>query len=98
METIPRNAGQAVLWRDNLHPAVSGVVEFRRRPPRSSGVHPGLRLHGAAQPAGSSGTMSSLELGFWSFPVLLAMIFLRVPIGLAMLLEIGKSTRLNSSH
>src|SRR3546814_8248404 len=30
--------------------------------------------------------MSSLELGFWSFPVLLAMIFLRVPIGLAMLL------------
>src|SRR3546814_12619418 len=30
--------------------------------------------------------MSSLELGFWSFPVLLAMIFLRVPIGLDMLL------------
>src|SRR3546814_11523279 len=30
--------------------------------------------------------MSSLELGFWSFPVLLAMIFLRWPIGLAMLL------------
>src|SRR3546814_2582389 len=30
--------------------------------------------------------MSSPELGFWSFPVLLAMIFLRVPIGLAMLL------------
>ena len=27
-----------------------------------------------------------LELGFWSFPVLLAMIFLRAPIGLAMLL------------
>src|SRR3546814_10661053 len=73
-------------WRDHLHPAVSGVVEFRRRPPRRRGVHPGLRLHGAAQPAGSSGPMSSLELGFWSFPVLLAMIFLRVPIGLAMLL------------
>lgn len=30
--------------------------------------------------------MSSLELGFWSFPVLLLMIFLRAPIGLAMLL------------
>ena len=28
--------------------------------------------------------MSALELGFWSFPVLLAMIFLRAPIGLAM--------------
>ena len=30
--------------------------------------------------------MSTLELGFWSFPVLLAMIFLRAPIGLAMFL------------
>ena len=30
--------------------------------------------------------MSRLELGFWSFPVLLALIFLRAPIGLAMLL------------
>ncbi|KIN62379.1 TRAP dicarboxylate transporter, permease component [Sulfitobacter noctilucicola] len=30
--------------------------------------------------------MSSLELGFWSFPVLLLMVFLRAPIGLAMLL------------
>ena len=30
--------------------------------------------------------MSNLELGFWSFPVLLLMIFLRAPIGLAMLL------------
>ena len=30
--------------------------------------------------------MSGLELGFWSFPVLLLMIFLRAPIGLAMLL------------
>ncbi|MBB3992591.1 tripartite ATP-independent transporter DctM subunit [Sulfitobacter undariae] len=30
--------------------------------------------------------MSNLELGFWSFPVLLVMIFLRAPIGLAMLL------------
>jgi tripartite ATP-independent transporter DctM subunit len=30
--------------------------------------------------------MSRLELGFWSFAVLLAMIFLRAPIGLAMLL------------
>ncbi|MCO5159013.1 MAG: TRAP transporter large permease [Aquamicrobium sp.] len=30
--------------------------------------------------------MSNLELGFWSFPALLALIFLRVPIGLAMLL------------
>ena len=27
-----------------------------------------------------------LELGFWSFPVLLLMIFLRAPIGLAMML------------
>ncbi|MGR3539987.1 MAG: TRAP transporter large permease [Hasllibacter sp.] len=30
--------------------------------------------------------MSDLALGFWSFPVLLLMIFLRAPIGLAMLL------------
>ncbi len=30
--------------------------------------------------------MSNLELGIWSFPALLALIFLRVPIGLAMLL------------
>ena len=30
--------------------------------------------------------MSNLELGFWSFPVLLVLIFLRLPIGLAMLL------------
>lgn len=30
--------------------------------------------------------MSNLELGFWSFPVLLIMVFMRAPIGLAMLL------------
>ncbi len=30
--------------------------------------------------------MSALELGFWSFPVLLALIFLRAPIGVAMFL------------
>ena len=30
--------------------------------------------------------MSRLELGFWSFAVLLFFIFLRAPIGLAMLL------------
>ncbi len=30
--------------------------------------------------------MSNLELGFWSFPILLLMVFLRAPIGLAMLL------------
>ena len=30
--------------------------------------------------------MSNLELGFWSFPILLIMVFLRAPIGLAMLL------------
>lgn len=30
--------------------------------------------------------MSNLEIGLWSFPVLLALIFLRMPIGLAMLL------------
>ena len=30
--------------------------------------------------------MSRLELGFWSFPVLLGLIFMRAPIGLAMLL------------
>ena len=30
--------------------------------------------------------MSNLELGAWSFPILLAMIFLRIPIGLAMLM------------
>ena len=28
--------------------------------------------------------MTSLEIGIWSFPVLLLLIFLRVPIGLAM--------------
>ena len=30
--------------------------------------------------------MSGLELGFWSFPVLLIMVFLRAPIGLAMMI------------
>ncbi|MEQ9608059.1 MAG: TRAP transporter large permease [Kiloniellaceae bacterium] len=30
--------------------------------------------------------MSHLELGLWSFPILLGMIFLRIPIGLAMLM------------
>jgi tripartite ATP-independent transporter DctM subunit len=30
--------------------------------------------------------MSRLELGFWSFPILLCLIFIRAPIGLAMLL------------
>ncbi len=30
--------------------------------------------------------MTNLELGYWSFPVLLALIFMRAPIGLAMLL------------
>ena len=30
--------------------------------------------------------MSNVELGLWSFPVLLALIFLRMPIGLAMLI------------
>ncbi|MGR3492900.1 MAG: TRAP transporter large permease, partial [Shimia sp.] len=30
--------------------------------------------------------MSALEIGFWSFPVLLGLIFVRVPIGLAMFL------------
>jgi C4-dicarboxylate transporter, DctM subunit len=30
--------------------------------------------------------MTNLELGIWSFPILLAMIFLRIPIGLAMLM------------
>lgn len=30
--------------------------------------------------------MSTLEMGFWSFPILLVMVFLRAPIGLAMLL------------
>ncbi len=30
--------------------------------------------------------MSNLELGIWSFPILLGMIFLRIPIGLAMLM------------
>ncbi len=30
--------------------------------------------------------MTPIELGFWSFPVLLALIFLRAPIGLAMML------------
>ena len=30
--------------------------------------------------------MSNIELGLWSFPVLLALIFIRIPIGLAMLI------------
>ena len=30
--------------------------------------------------------MSNIELGLWSFPVLLLLIFLRMPIGLAMLI------------
>ncbi len=30
--------------------------------------------------------MSALEIGFWSFPVLMVLIFIRIPIGLAMLI------------
>ena len=30
--------------------------------------------------------MSNIELGLWSFPVLLLLIFLRMPIGLSMLI------------
>ena len=30
--------------------------------------------------------MTNLEIGLWSFPLLLLLIFLRLPIGLAMLL------------
>lgn len=42
--------------------------------------------------------MSNIEIGLWSFPVLLVLIFLRVPIGLAMLLVgMGGSYALNGS-
>jgi C4-dicarboxylate transporter DctM subunit len=42
--------------------------------------------------------VSNLEIGIWSFPVLLLLIFLRIPIGLAMLLVgIGGSFALNGS-
>ncbi len=42
--------------------------------------------------------MSNLEIGIWSFPVLLLLIFLRIPIGLSMLLVgIGGSFALNGS-
>ncbi|VVT03924.1 TRAP transporter large permease [Rhizobium sp. EC-SD404] len=42
--------------------------------------------------------MTNFEIGLWSFPVLLVLIFLRIPIGLAMLLVgIGGSFALNGS-
>ena len=42
--------------------------------------------------------MSNIELGIWSFPVILGLIFLRIPIGLAMLLVgIGGSYLLTGS-
>ncbi len=42
--------------------------------------------------------MSPLEIGLWSFPVLLGLIFLRVPIGVAMFaVGLGGSTLLNGS-
>ena len=42
--------------------------------------------------------MSNLEIGLWSFPVLLTLIFLRMPIGLAMLLVgIGGSWVINGT-
>jgi tripartite ATP-independent transporter DctM subunit len=42
--------------------------------------------------------MSSFEIGLWSFPVLLALIFLRVPIGLSMLLVgLGGSYAINGT-
>src|SRR5690606_27987325 len=57
---------------------------------RRRGLHAGLRLHRLAQPARGERrrrrAMTSLELGIWSFPILLALIFLRIPIGLAMLM------------
>jgi len=42
--------------------------------------------------------MSNLAIGLWSFPILLALIFLRIPIGLAMLLVgIGGSVAVNGT-
>lgn len=42
--------------------------------------------------------MSNLEIGLWSFPVMLALIFLRIPIGLAMLaVGIGGSWMITGS-
>ncbi len=42
--------------------------------------------------------MSNLEIGIWSFPVLLILIFLRIPIGLAMLaVGVGGSYMINDS-
>ncbi|AZN70665.1 TRAP transporter large permease [Georhizobium profundi] len=42
--------------------------------------------------------MTNFEIGLWSFPVLLVLIFLRIPIGLAMLLVgIGGSFAINGS-
>lgn len=42
--------------------------------------------------------MSNLEIGLWSFPVLLGLIFLRVPIGLSMLLVgLGGSYAINGT-
>ena len=42
--------------------------------------------------------MSNLEIGLWSFPVLLVLVFLRIPIGLAMLLVgIGGSVVVNGT-
>ena len=44
------------------------------------------RCPARSRPAGvGSRRMSNVELGLWSFPVLLGLIFLRMPIGLAML-------------
>jgi tripartite ATP-independent transporter DctM subunit len=42
--------------------------------------------------------MSNLEIGLWSFPVLIALIFLRIPIGLAMLfVGLGGNLLVNGS-
>src|SRR5690606_2517353 len=49
---------------------------------RPGGADPaiGLRADARGRP------LSNLELGIWSFPALLLLLFLRIPIGLAMLL------------
>src|SRR5690606_27304266 len=91
LAAVVRHARQDALSRNHLHPAIPAVVGFRRRVGGGRRRHRRLGLCGvaaAARGAGDHGRriVSNLELGLWSFPALLVLIFLRMPIGLAMLL------------
>src|SRR5690606_8894829 len=74
-----------------LHPAVPLLVGLCRLHGAGRALHPRVRVDHRPQPrrcgAGATGRarMTDLEIALASFPLLLVLILLRMPIGLAML-------------